>query len=375
MTYHEYFGNIHMHTVQSDGEGTFEELLAAAHQAGLDFVYVTDHNVLVRDEEEGYRNGILTMVGQEVHNQALKPSRNHLLCLGVDQDVTAHAADPQKLIDAVNEQGALTFLAHPVEVWTDLAPDHYEWEPWEVTGYTGVEIWNYMSVFRQFVTSKPRALWMSYVPHRFTTGPLPEMLQKWDELTQERPVVALGGTDVHASIYTIGPLKRCFLPYSHCTQALNTHILTATPMLGPDPSMPTTDRQHERSEHDHQLVLAALRAGHCWIGYDLAGSTKGFRFSAWQAEANAKPDPTSQPDAIMGDTLAGPVPGQTIQFTVDSPEEAEIRLLRNGKTVVSVVGYSLSYASSDIGVYRVEVWRKRWGQQRGWIFSNPIYIR
>jgi len=364
-----------MHTIHSDGEGTFEELLAAARQAGLDFIYVTDHNVLVRNQEEGYRNGILTMVGQEVHDQALEPSRNHLLCLGVEQDVTDHASDPQKLIDAVNEQGALTFLAHPVETWTDLAPDHYEWEPWEVTGYTGVELWNYMSVFRGFVTSRPRALWMSYAPHRFTTGPLPEMLRKWDELTQERPVVALGGTDVHATIYPLGPLRRCFLPYLHCAQALNTHILTTEAMVGPDPSARPTDRQIERCKHDHQLVLAALRSGHCWVGYDLAGSTKGFRFSAWQARLNATSMPTDKPDAIMGDTLAEPVQGQTTHFHVDSPEEAEIRLLRNGETIVSVVGYSLSYASSDVGVYRVEVWRNRWGQPRGWIFSNPIYVR
>jgi len=375
MTYYEYFGNIHMHTVHSDGDGTFEDLLAGARQAGLDFVYVTDHNVLVRDQEEGYRDGILTMVGQEVHDEALVPSRNHLLCLGVDRDVTEHAADPQALIDAATEQDALTFLAHPVEVWTDMAPDHYEWERWDVTGYTGIEIWNYMSVFRGFVTSKLRAVRMVYAPHRFTVGPLPEMLQKWDELTQERAVVALGGTDVHANIYTMGPLKRCFLPYLHCAQALNTHILTAESMLGPEPAALSTDRQLERCHHDHRLALDALRAGHCWIGYDLAGSTKGFRFCAWQGKANVQSDPTSQPDAIMGDTLAIPSQGETTYFQVDVPAEAEIRLVHNGKTVVSVLGYSLNYASSEPGVYRVEVWRRRWGKQRGWIFSNPIYIR
>src|SRR5262245_436261 len=111
--HYEYFGNIHMHTRYSDGTGTFDDVVAAAQMARLDFVYVTDHNVLVRNQEEGYRRGVLTMVGQEVHDEDLIPGRNHLLCLGVTEDVTPHARQPQGLIDTVRAQNALTFLAHP----------------------------------------------------------------------------------------------------------------------------------------------------------------------------------------------------------------------------------------------------------------------
>ena len=67
-THFEYHGNIHMHTTHSDGFGSFEELIDGAVKGGLDFVYVTDHNVLVREQEEGYRRGVLTLVGQEVHD-------------------------------------------------------------------------------------------------------------------------------------------------------------------------------------------------------------------------------------------------------------------------------------------------------------------
>ena len=35
--YHEYFGNIHMHTTHSDGTGTVDDIVAAAQTAGLDY--------------------------------------------------------------------------------------------------------------------------------------------------------------------------------------------------------------------------------------------------------------------------------------------------------------------------------------------------
>ncbi len=360
---HEYTGNIHMHTTHSDGTGDFEALVQAAAQVGLDYVYVTDHNVLVRDEEEGYRHNVLTLVGQEVHDEDRDPPGNHLLCLGVEEDLTHLAKDPQALIDGVNAQGGLAFLAHPVERYTELMPDHYDWYNWEVTGYTGVELWNYMSSFRGFVTSKLKALVMGFFPHWFTQGPEPEMLAKWDELTAQRPVVALGGVDVHAQVYRLGLIRRRFLPYAHCARALNTHLLTPEPLLGPDGSarLPV---DHPRVQHDRRLVLEALAAGHCWVGYDLAGWTKGFRFWAERG----------QDRAIMGDVLPAAGAAMPVTFQIAAPGEGEIRLLRNGKVVAAQTGRTLTYTSEEPGVYRVEVWKRRWGRPRGWIFSNPIYV-
>jgi hypothetical protein len=77
----------------------------------------------------------------------------------------------------------------------------------------------------------------------------------------------------------------------------------------------------------------------------------------------------------MGDTLEAPPGGKAIYFRVDAPAEAEIRLLRNGRVVAQRRAAVLEYTSAESGVYRVEVWRRRWGRPRGWIFSNPIYVR
>ena len=380
-THFAYHGNIHMHTTHSDGFGSFEDLIDGAVKGGLDFVYVTDHNVLVREQEEGYRRGVLTLVGQEVHDTQREPPGNHLLCLGVESDVSSQASDPQKLIEAVKRQNGLTFLAHPIEERTELFSKCYPWHSWEVTDFHGVELWNYLSGFRGFTTSYLRAAMVGFFPRLFADGPLPEMLAKWDELTQERPVVALGGTDVHAIKYRLGPISRRFLSYEESAKALNTHILTNTPLLGPT-SDDSFDFGDPNTLHDRNLVVEALRKGHCWLGYDLVGSTQEFRFWAEgerivEGEDAGRPAVPRSGDAealgVMGDSVSL-AEGSSVTLKVRSPEVADIRILRNGRVVTQGNAETLTYQARDAGVYRVEVWKQRWGKQRGWIFSNPIYV-
>ena len=382
----EYFGNIHMHTTHSDGTGSFDDLIAGAAQGQLDFVFVTDHNVLVREEEEGYRRGILTLVGQEVHDTEREESGNHLLCLGVETDVSDQAKDPQVLVDAVRQQDALAVLAHPIEERTNLFPRLYPWHSWEVSGYHGVELWNYLSSFRSFTNSYLQAVLVAFLPHLFTVGPLPAMLKKWDELTQARPVVALGGTDVHAMTHSLGPISRRFMTYEECAKGLNTHLLTETAMRG-QPEDGDSDLNNPNVQHDRRLVLDALRRGRCWVGYDLAGSTKGFRFWAEMTTpdharyavfedflAEDLDGRTITKNLQMGDSIALAA-GQCLRLHVQAPESADVRLLRNGRIVAQGHVADLSYDARDAGVYRVEVWKHRWGKLRGWIFSNPIYVR
>src|SRR5260221_9863157 len=109
---YEYVGNMHMHTPYSDGEGSHADIARAANLAGLDFVVVTDHNVLVQgvegyygDEENGY---VLVLTGEEIHDQQRDPQVNHMLVYA-DIELAQCAADPQGLIDAANQINGLTF--------------------------------------------------------------------------------------------------------------------------------------------------------------------------------------------------------------------------------------------------------------------------
>ena len=345
-----YRGSIHNHTIYSDGTGTIDDLVAAAARTGLDFLIITDHNTLVDQSLQGWRQGVLTLLDMEVHDPELEPERNHCLTLNVSEDISPYAKDPQGLIDAVRERGGLTFLAHPIDPPGKLIPECFPWTEWDIEGFTGVELWNYMSEFRPYATSKAKAVIMAYLPWLFTTGPWPEMLAKWDELLQKQPVAAIGGPDAHAQVYHLGPLKRRFLPYEDCYRAVNTHIVTPEPF-------------NQDLAHDKALLYEALGQGRAWVGYDLIHPTEGFHFAAQ----------TDQGWVHMGQSV-GLTEGLTLR--VETPAQAHIKLIRAGSGVVAQThGRTLTYHPTQPGAYRVEVWKRWWFKPRGWIFSNPIYVQ
>ncbi len=328
-----------------------------AAQAGLDVIICTDHNLWVPDKEGWYTHpetgrNVLLLMGEEVHDAGRSPQANHYLCLGVDREMREHAARPQALINAVDQNGGVGFIAHPIERAAPLYDEpEIPWLDWEVSGFTGIELWNYMSEFKGYLSSKPVAVLAAFFPSLFITGPLPETLALWDRLlsNDHRRVVAIGGADAHANVYSLGPLKRAVFPYEFLFQAVNTHLLLDAP-LSPD------------FVSARVQVLDALRVGHAFVAYDLAGSSRGFRFTATgQGES-----------ASMGDEihLQGP-----ITLHVASPLPADLRLLRDGQEVLRARGRKLTYQAKEPGVFRVEAYRRFRFKRRGWLFSNPIYVR
>lgn len=357
MPLHEYTLNAHMHTPYSDGEWYHAQIAEAALNAGLDVIYVTDHNVFVKGPERYYeREGkrVLLLIGEEAHDAARQPQKNHLLIYGAAEGLAPHAAEPQKLIDAARAANALAFIAHPFDSTVPLI--HYEnisWVNWEVSGYTGLEIWNYMSDWARHLTTQPRLIRYALNPELAVDGPSAATLAKWDELTASgQRVVGIGNSDAHATVYSKWGLTRPIFPYEFLFRQMNTHLLTATPFSG--------DYAHDRA-----LVLEALQNGHCFIGYDGAAPTKGFRFTAsGQREAR-----------WMGDEVINKN-GVTLQVAL--PMAAPLRILRNGQPVMETDGHTnITHIvpPGEAGVFRVEVRLRYQGRWRGWIFSNPIYVR
>ena len=351
---YEYVGNLHTHTNYSDGHGSHEDIALAAIKAGLDFVIVTDHNVWV-DGMDGYRyldrQRVLLLTGEEIHDQAREPQKNHLLVYETLCELSPHAYDPQGLVDAVTQEGGLSFIAHPTD---PAAPafneDDLSWVDWEVEGFTGLELWNVMSEFKSLLTSLPRSIWYAYNPTLIASGPFPSVLERWDRLLASgKKIVAIGGTDAHATPVRLGPLKRTIFPYEFLFRTVNTHVLLREPLTGD-------------FEIDRRRLFHAIREGNCFIGYDLPFSTRGFRFTA-QGEKG---------EAEMGDTT-GIRFGVTLKISV--PKRAEIRLLRNGEVI-----HRWDYQETAVhtvnqpGVYRAEAYLRYKGKLRSWIFSNPIYI-
>ncbi|NLE43818.1 MAG: CehA/McbA family metallohydrolase [Chloroflexi bacterium] len=350
MSVYEYIGNLHVHTVYSDGKALHADVARAAGKAGLHFVVCTDHNVWV-DGVEGYYENTLLLVGEEIHDVRLQPQSNHLLVYNTQTELSPKASAPQALIDEVNRRGGVAYIAHPFEYSSPVQPglDAIPWTDWDVTGYAGLEIWNTMSEFKALMRNKLAALIYTTFPAWGITGPFQATLRLWDDLlAQGKRVAAIGNADAHGNEYSVGKSKRTLLPYDYLFRCVNTHILTERPFNG-------------ILEHDRALVYSALRAGRTFVGYDLPAPTAGFRFTA-RSGSNV---------ALMGDEIVRT--GATI-FEIQAPDTAHIRLVCNGKTVVTEHGTALKHTTAEPGVYRVEVYRTYQLSRRGWIFSSPIAV-
>jgi hypothetical protein len=343
-----------MHTHYSDGTGSHQDIADAAIEAELDVVIITDHNQLVLEKEGYYETGnrkVLLLVGEEIHDRDRNPEKNHLLVFGINQDLADKAKDPNQLINAVHQNGGVSFLAHPIDPAAPLFNEaDYSWEDWNVSGFTGIELWNGFSEFKTRLTSKAEAIFYAYLPKRIARGPLPETLVLWDRLTSSgKKVVSIGGSDAHARAASLGPLKRTVFPYLYHFRCINTHLILPSGLSG-------------NLEFDKTLIINAMRQGHGFVGYDLPHSTKGFQFSGF-SEINS---------VIMGDDIRL---GTGVTLEIKLPYKTECKLIRNGEVAKIWQGNeTCSYQAKQPGVYRVEAYIRYKGLKRGWIFSNPIYI-
>jgi hypothetical protein len=310
--------------------------------------------VWVRGPEGNYKDGeksILLLVGEEIHDQARLPQKNHLLVIGANQELAQLAFDPQQLLDTVGRVGGLTFFAHPYDPAAPAVnePD-LSWEDWDLHGYTGIELWNSMSEFKSLLKSKFHAIFYAFNPKRVARGPFQKTLQKWDELLANgQKVVAIGGSDAHACKYSLGPLKRILFPYKFHFNTVNTHLLLTEELSG-------------EVADDRKLILEALANGQAFIGYDLPAPTRGFRFTAHGKENSS----------IMGEEVSA---AYGVTFQIHLPIPVECRLLKDGEVVKTWNNRdNCIYITSEPGVYRTEAFINYLGRRRGWIYSNPIYV-
>jgi hypothetical protein len=132
-------GDLHSHTVHSDGTLTVDQLACLARGRGLDFLAVTDHNTVSHHRDLGAaatRTGVLLVAGQE-----LTTDQGHANCLGPRAWVDFREPADQWL-RATEAGGGLLSINHPLlgplgwrlplrrrpplaEVW------HWTWDGWD----------------------------------------------------------------------------------------------------------------------------------------------------------------------------------------------------------------------------------------------------
>jgi hypothetical protein len=346
----EYTVNLHVHTTFSDGEGTMEEVISAAQKAGLDILLINDHDTLKGKKKgyEGYYGNLLVLIGCEFSGR-----HNHYLSYGLDHYPGHDFEKPQEFIDIAREQGAVGFIAHPFEKGSPFSEQGraYTWTDWNVTGYDGICIWNYSSIWKSRVLSITELLKRYFLRAGTLPGPEKEVLAKWDETGQTRRVAAVCGSDAHALKKGFLFFKLKFFPYKYLFRAINTHLLFNPPL--------TNDLDTDRA-----LVFKALAKGSSFLSHDKLGDTAGFDFRVEK----------------KGREQAGQ--GEEIKFSDGDrfiwalPQRATVNLIKDGEMIFSLFADQGSFQVPGPGVYRIEVEKTtRFFGLRPWIFSNHIYIR
>jgi hypothetical protein len=347
---HDLAGVIHVHSLYSDGTGTVPEIAAAAEASGLDYVLLTDHDTLRAKErgEEGWHESVLVLVGEEVSPLG----ENHYLAFGLERPIRHRGLSCQQIVDGVNEQGGFGFLSHPFSKGSERfrRARGIPWRDFDATGYTGVELWSFVTDSAERIGGIADVLRFIAAPQRFVDNPPRNNLEQWDRLCARRRCVGLGGIDAHQIGVRIAnrvPLR--LMAYKRSFRFLRTHLLSERPLVG-------------ELEHDRDAVYSALRKGRAYIAMDSLAPARGFAFSA-----------DGEQPLLIGDEAPS---GGARLLRVELPRAARVRLLRDGIEVAGAGSATvLEHETDGPGVYRVEAYLRTHGRKRTWILSNPIYLR
>jgi hypothetical protein len=335
-------GVVHVHTTASDGGGSPDEVIAAAQQAGLDFLIITDHNNLDAKPVEGYHGRLLVLVGSEISTTA-----GHLVGLGIAAPTYRFSGGAMDALEDVHDLGGTPFAGHPFSARRDL-----RWTGWDLPGPWGLELLNGDSQWREAGWGRLVRTALLYGLNRryallTSLSPPTAALERWDALLRERFVPGIVGADAHARLPLTKRLSLPFPSYASLFSLARNHVLLPRPLSG-------------KADEDGSAVVAALAAGRSYVGLDALAPAGGFFF---RAEGQGR-------SYGMGETAPEGVPLR-LAAGGRMPPGARVVLLRDGRVAASATG-GIDVPCPGPGVYRVEVHVPGWSTP--WILSNPIGV-
>lgn len=354
-------GVMHVHSfLGGHSTGTFEAIIAGAQANQLDFVMMTEHPSKHFNTAEmtlkGQHGGVEFFNGNEVRTA----NGDRVLLIPGDAETGFDRQwSTQELLG--RHTSGLAVVAYPEEL-----------KSWDAAGYNGVEVYNVYTNARRInplvmffdglwsYRSYPDLLFASFYQRPA------EGLKKWDEAMSQKGqrLVATAGNDAHANVgislndstgKTLLGIK--LDPYERSFRLVRMHVLFEKgSQFGALTTFP----------FDARVLLDAVAAGHCFIGFDLFGDTTGFRYTAHDIDENR----------MMGDEIK--IQDQ-VSLNVKVPVPARVVLLKDGNIIHDDSGIRMKdYQVNEKGSYRVEVYLPQLPGAAGdqpWIISNPIYVR
>ncbi|HEU4383315.1 MAG TPA: PHP domain-containing protein [Anaeromyxobacteraceae bacterium] len=314
-------GAYHLHTTHSDGRGSLPEVVRAASEAGLQFLVVTDHNVM-SPEDQGYRDGVLVVQGSEV-----SAPYGHIVALGIPRELSKEERQ-RDTIGTIRALGGQAVLAHPFH-------PRRPFTRWKNEGWTGFEVlsndsfWGLTLRRHQYWRIAEALLALPWDPARsmlaFYHRPAEE-LRRYDEVAAQRPVPLLCASDAHG-----------YPSYLAAFAAFSMHLpLTLT---GEAPA-------------DARAVVAGLLDGRGFCVLDGLAPASGVRLQL----------------APAGDRIE-------VQLSTPDPSRARWLLFRDGALAGEMAVGRGGAGFSCGGLCARGAWRAegRW-DGHDWVFTNPIRI-
>lgn len=317
-----------------------DEIVEASRQAGSAFVIMTDHHKpkVYNRGFEGFFEEVLVIRGSEI----IKGCRgrtgdtcNSILVLGVKEYIDPKNLSMEQVIEEIRRRGGLAFAAHP-HGFVDWDTDIDGMEIYDILDDAVDRKWKYPKYFFDVLYSFrkfPDEVFLSIL------DPPQQGIRKWDELTQQRRIVAIAGNDAHQNFRFAG---RQIDPYNLTLRFVRTHIL----------ALSLTEQE----------VLAALAAGHVYLSFDILADATGFGF--WAESDRVL--------GIMGDEVEWT---QGLKLKVQMPLAGRIQIIKDGLPFKKATARQFTLPVEEPGVYRVEVSLPIHGHWWPWITSNPIYVR
>lgn len=310
-------GDLHMHTVHSDGDWTVAELISAAHTIGLDFISITDHNTASHHPEidrlraNGQRP--LVLRGEEITTYG-----GHTNAWGLPSgtwiDFRVKPGDSNGILNIAEQahrSGALISINHPFGLCGGCSWSYGA----ALRGFDAIEVWN-----GGWDQTDEQALVM------------------WDRILQSgRPITAIASSDSHRAINPIGQPTL--------------HVAAKT--------------LSERS------VLNAIRQGQVYLT-----SNVGRPAVTFEAEASVGHHLRS----IIGDEVHLPKP-DIVNFFVNTqgaPPDATISLVSNGRVIRNLFARTdgqpqvIGIDCQQDSYFRLEV---RDSSKTMLALTNPIYVK
>lgn len=351
--FNEFKGIIHAHTgLGGHSTGRFEELIEAANANGLDFVLMTEHFSTQFDTSTLTLNGTfgktLFIGGNEIDTS---DADRFLMIPGSADAPDLAKISTKQAMEKLHSESRLALVAYPEKLNT-----------WDAN-FDGVEVFNLHTAAKQ---GNPFVAFFDLI---WSGASYPELVfaatfkrpdanfAKYDATASQRKTSLFVGTDAHSNIgfHIFGDdaghkwLDIKLDRYATMFGVVRMHVLMA-----------------KGSELTRESLVAAVKEGRFFSGFDSLGDTTGFKF--WAESGNEQ---KQMGDEVQMNSISA--------LKVFSPAAAHIVVFKNGVKFAEEFDVNeMSSKPDSPGEYRVEVYQNSLGapfDTMPWIISNPIYVR